>query len=134
MILEELKAELGPEESGWWSNGVPKSVRAKVAQRHEEDDGELGGKEYYFDLQDYKKIILENWDSLNPLLGYGKATSGRERRTAWILEVDEAKKILSQASSGKSVPVDLLAKLEEYETWLTAQQQAESQKWETVTR
>jgi hypothetical protein len=56
LVMDELEREYGKEEAGWWVMGVPKSVRLKVTEAYEKDDGKRGGKKYYFDFIDYKKI------------------------------------------------------------------------------
>src|SRR6202040_2508092 len=48
-----IEARVGASDNEWWMIGVPKNVRKKVSERHEEDDNKRGGKEYYFDLIDY---------------------------------------------------------------------------------
>jgi DNA sulfur modification protein DndB len=116
-VLEELQREYGPDDSQWWTEGVPKTIRTKVSLRAEEDDSKRGGKEYYFDLIDYRNIITTNWDLFDKLLGYGKA-KGKDKRTAWINEVNESRRIVAHGSSGRSVTLDQLAQLEEYEKWL----------------
>jgi DNA sulfur modification protein DndB len=50
LILEELKREFGDDESEWWIEGVPKTVRVEVGKRYEDDDG-----------KHYRKIATENW-------------------------------------------------------------------------
>jgi hypothetical protein len=69
-------------------------------------------------LLDYRNIITANWDQFNKLLGYGKGNSGKEKRTAWINDVNESRRIVAHGSSGRSVTLDHLANLEEYEMWL----------------
>jgi len=119
-ILEELRREFGPDDTQWWTEGIPKGIRTKVSLRAEEDDSKRGGKEYYFDLIDYRNIITTNWDLFNKLLGYGKGNS-KDKRTAWIGEVNESRRIVAHGSSGRSVTLDQLAQLEEYESWLNNQ-------------
>lgn len=77
MVVEELRREFGGDETEWWTLGVPKTVRQKVAQCFEDEDGKRGGKEYYFDLIDYRSIAVNNWELFEPLLAYGK--SGNKR-------------------------------------------------------
>jgi DNA sulfur modification protein DndB len=120
-VLEELQREFGPDETQWWTEGIPKAIRIKVTQRYEDDDAKRGGKEYYFDLIDYRTILTTNWDLFNKLLGYGKLNSGKDKRTAWINEVNECRRIVAHGSSGRSVTLDQLAQLEEYEQWLNNQ-------------
>jgi DNA sulfur modification protein DndB len=53
-------------------DGRPKDSGVKVSQRFEEDEGKRGGKENYFDLIDYAKIAVENWELFEPILSYEK--------------------------------------------------------------
>jgi DNA sulfur modification protein DndB len=118
VILEELRRECGPEDSQWWIIGVPKGVRLDVMKRYEEDDGKRGGKEYYFDLIDYRKIALQNWSLFEPLLAYGKKTEKKEKRTSWMNFVNEKRNISAHSTSGILIPIEDLIQLQEYETWL----------------
>jgi len=120
-VLEELKREYGLDEEQWWFTGVPKAIRVKVTQRYQEDDGKRGSMEYYFDLLDYRHILLQNWGIFNELLGYGKANSSKDKRTAWINDVNEMRRIVSHVSAGRSVSLEELAQLESYDAWLDAQ-------------
>jgi len=119
VIVEELKRECGSGDSEWWTVGVPKQVRLKVTHRHEEEDGRRGGKEYYFDLIDYRTIALENWPLFEPILGYGKGN--KEKRTAWMAFVNERRKVVAHPTSAVSVSLEDLAQLEEYDHWLINQ-------------
>jgi len=120
VILDVLKSEFTSAEDQWWTYGVPRSIRKRVMERHEEDDGRRGGREFYFDLIDYRTIAVEHWTVFEPLLGYGKANMSKEKRTAWMNEVNEARKIVAHASSGVSISVDQLTALEQYAEWLDA--------------
>lgn len=120
VILEELRRECGNEESGWWILGVPKSVRLAVTKRFEEDDGKRGGKEYYFDLIDYRKIVQDHWEVFEPLLAYGKKGS-KEKRTEWMVFVNDRRNIVSHASAATSISTADLNQLQQYEQWLTDQ-------------
>lgn len=118
-VIEELKRECGPDETQWWVVGVPKTVRQKVSQRYEDDDGKRGGKECYFDLIDYKNIALDHWEMFEPALAYGKGS--KEKRMAWLQFVNEKRKIVAHASSAASVSIEDLARLQEYDVWLANQ-------------
>jgi len=117
-IVRVLKQEYGLDEDQWWFSGVPLHTRKKVTERHEEDSGARGSKEYYFDLIDYRSLILHNWDLFSDVFGYGKANSSKDKRTAWISQVNDIRKIVSHASSGRSVSLEELAQIEEYEAWV----------------
>lgn len=120
-ILEELKREFGLDESQWWIEGVSKPVRVKVTKRYEEDDGKRGGREYYFDLIDYRTIIQENYTLLGQLLGYGNANASKDKRTTWIKEVNTMRNIVAHVSAGKSISIEQLDQLESYDRWLAQQ-------------
>ena len=122
VVVEELRREFGPEESQWWVMGVPKAVRLKVTERHEDDDGKRGGRECYFDLLDYRKIAVSNWALFQPLLGYGKK-SGKEASTQWLEFVNEQRRVVAHPSSGASVPLDTLSRLQGIEDWLSGKSQ-----------
>jgi DNA sulfur modification protein DndB len=118
VILEELKREFGEDESEWWIEGVPKTVRVEVGKRYEDDDGKRGSKEHYFDLIHYRKIATDHWDIFKDLLGFGKPGASKERATAWMNELNEKRKIVSHASSAISLSLEDLTQLQEYETTL----------------
>ena len=121
VVLEELYREFGTHESQWWMLGVPKPVRLKVAQRFEEEEGKRGGKEYYFDLIDYRQIAVSNWELFESILGYGKSGSSKDKRTSWMNDLNEKRKIVSHASSGVHLTMEELSQLEQYDRWLTRQ-------------
>ena len=116
VVLEELRRECGEEESGWWMTGVPKTVRVKVSQRFEEDEGKRGGRENYFDLIDYAKIAAENLDTFEPILAYEK-TGKKEGRFHWMNVVNEKRNIVSHPSAAITLTIEDLALLE-YDSWL----------------
>jgi DNA sulfur modification protein DndB len=116
VVIDELKREM-PEGEDWWTLGVPKAVRLKVTQKYEEDDHQRGGYEYYFDLIDYQKIALGQWPLFQSILGYG--TGNKDKQVAWINYVNLKRNIVSHASSGKTLSVDEVQQLENYESWLT---------------
>jgi DNA sulfur modification protein DndB len=119
VVLEELRRECGDDESGWWMTGVPKTVRLKVSERFEEDQGKRGGKEYYFNLIDYAKIALQNWALFEPILAYGK-TGKKEDRVHWLNVVNEKRNVVTHATAAVTLTVTDLSELEEYERWLDA--------------
>lgn len=120
IILEELKREFGPEEPQWWILGVPKTVRLKVTKRFEEEDGKRGGKEYYFDLIDYRDIAINNWGIFEKLLAYGR-TGNKDKRTSWINFINEKRKIVAHPSSAMSITMEDLNQLQDYDKWFFQQ-------------
>lgn len=121
VMLEELYREFGTHESQWWMLGVPLEVRKKVAERFEEEEGKRGGKEHYFDLIHYRKIAIANWTLFESILGFGKSGGSKDRRTSWMNDLNEKRKVVSHASSGIHLTVEELSQLEEYERWLLRQ-------------
>lgn len=114
VVVEELKREFGPDETEWWILGVPKNVRLEVTKRAELDDSRRGGKEAYFDLIDYRIIAMDNWQVFEQLLAYG--TSGnKEKRTKWMVVVNERRNAIAHASSGVALSMEQLAELQEYQ-------------------
>lgn len=118
-IINELKTELGSDHEAWWYDGVPATIRTKATARMEEDKNRRGGKEYYFDLIDYKKIISENWETFEGTLAFGKGS--KDKRTEWLDFINETRKIVAHASSGKTVSIEDFTKLNEYNEWLQLQ-------------
>lgn len=115
--IEVLSGEFGKES--WWVDGVPKTVRAAASGRFEDDNGKRGERWFYFDLIDYRKIAIENWTLFEDIFGYGKQ-SGKEKKTQWLASVNESRKIVAHASSGKTLSLEELEFLEIIETWLNA--------------
>jgi DNA sulfur modification protein DndB len=113
-VIEELKNEFGDEESQWWMMGIPKKIRQDVAKRFEDDDGRRGSKEAYFDLIDYRAIALENWELLSPLIA-ADMKGNKEKRTKWMVIVNDRRNAVAHASSGISLSLEQVAELESYE-------------------
>jgi len=118
-IVEELKNTFTTTEDLWWYEGIPSTIRKKVADRMEEDKNKRGGKEYYFDLLDYKKVISDNWGLFENTFSYGKG--GKDKRLEWLDFINEARKIVSHASSGKTVSLEDFNKIDDYSKWLQLQ-------------
>jgi DGQHR domain-containing protein len=116
VVVEELRREYSTGDD-WWVLGVPKQVRLAAMAKHEEDDGKRGSREAYFDLISYRKIALEKWDLFGPLLGYG-STGNKEKKTKWLITVNEKRNLVAHPTSGVSLSVEELAELESYESWL----------------
>jgi DNA sulfur modification protein DndB len=115
--MEVLTSEFGDGDEQWWVMGVPKSVRTSASTRYEEDDGKRGHRKFYFDLIDYRKIACDNWSLFEGLYGYGKA-SGKEKKTQWLVTVNDARKVVAHASSGRTLSLEEFEKLQSIEEWL----------------
>jgi hypothetical protein len=90
-IVDELKREFGTSDDVWWYEGVPAQIRSRVTQRMEEEKNKRGGKEYYFDLIDYRKIIADNWNLFEKVFAFGKGN--KDKRTEWLDFVNEQGKL-----------------------------------------
>lgn len=115
LTLEVLKDEFS---ENYWILGVPQTVRTSASERFERDDGKRGGREFYLDLIDYRKIAMERWNLFESLLAYGKA-SGKEKKTQWLVTVNDSRKVVAHASSGKTLTLEELEALQSVERWLT---------------
>lgn len=118
VVIEELKTEFSSDENSWWQDGVPKSVRLEVTKRQENDDNRRGARDAYFDLIDYRAIVLSQWRLFQTLLGYGKKNESKDKQTKWMVEVNEWRNQVAHASSGVNLHVDVLNQLEQYMLWL----------------
>jgi DNA sulfur modification protein DndB len=116
IVLDELRSEM-PDGEDWWILGVPKPVRQRVTQKYEEDDHLRGGYEFYFELIDYSKIAQHNWQIFQPILGYG--TGSKEKQLSWLNFVNLKRNMVYHASSAKSLTIEELSQLEQYEEWLS---------------
>jgi DNA sulfur modification protein DndB len=118
-IVDELKNEYGVQNDEWWYEAVPQPVRSKATAKLEEDKNKRGGKEFYFDLIEYKKIILENWELFEKTFAFGKGN--KDKRTDWLDFINETRKIVAHASSGKTVSIEDYQKVVEYHRWIIDQ-------------
>lgn len=123
-LIDELKNQFDGDDNLWWYEGIPSTIRTKTTTRMEEDKNKRGGREFYFDLIDYKKIILENWQIFENILGFGKGN--KDKRTEWIDFINETRKIVAHASSGKTVKIEDYTKIVEYHDWIIQQISSES--------
>ena len=121
VVLQGLNEKFSSPGSDWWVQGVPKAIRMKATQRQEDDDNQRGRREYYLDLIDYRDIVLNNWLLFQDLLGLGKPNQSKQKRTQWIVDLNERRKIVMHASSGRYVTLDELAEVRSYDEWLAAQ-------------
>lgn len=118
VIIEELKQEYSTDENAWWQEGVPKPVRLEVTKRQENDDNRRGSREAYFDLIEYRTIVLGNWTLFQNLLGYGKKNESKDKQTKWMVEINNWRNQVAHASSGTVLKVESLVEIEDYYLWL----------------
>ena len=79
-----------------------------------------GGTEYYFELLDYKTIIISNWELFRPTFEYGKKNSGTKKGTDWLTVLNEKRRVVMHPSAAVMLTLEELAELEDYERWMTA--------------
>jgi DNA sulfur modification protein DndB len=120
-IINKLKTEFGPDENEWWMLGVPLEVRKKVSERFEEEGGKRGGRENYFDLIHYRKIITDNWGIFDKVLGYEKEGRSKDARTSWLSFINEKRKVVAHPTSAVIISLEDFAKIEMYGEWLNRQ-------------
>lgn len=123
IILAGLKDEF-PGDEKWWFEGVPTNVRKKVSERIEDDKGEMGGREDYFDLIDFRAIASNNWETFQDLLSF-ESTGSKDKRTEWIAKVNEMRKIVMHPAKGRVISFEQLRLLETYLQWLESKARGE---------
>jgi DNA sulfur modification protein DndB len=114
-VVGVLKAEYGPDEAGWWFQGVPKQIRARILQEIN-DEGHDSPKEGRFTLIDYRNIAQDKWALFKDTLAQGK-NPGKDKGTAWIGRVNEIRKYAAHPTKGTAKPEDVQY-LREQSTWL----------------
>lgn len=115
VVLTKLKEEFGEDEKGWWFEGVPLTVRKKIADRMEEDI-DISSREEGFDLLDYKKIVLKNWTLFKDDLARGKGN--KELKVAWMDDLNKIRKKTAHVERG-FVTLDEMRLLENLDSWIT---------------
>lgn len=117
VVIEELKREFGTSEDRWWIEGVPKAIRTEATKEWEDKDRIRPGAWNHLELIHYRKIIQNNWSIFERYFSY-PAKGSKEKRTKWIVDVNEIRNVVSHVSSGLSVSIEQLRLLEEYRDWL----------------
>ena len=118
VIIEELQGEFGAEVNEWWPK-LPLGIRINIGNRFEKDNRAKGNEQNYLELGDYKAIVSDNWDIFDALLSYGKGS--KTKKLQWLQDVVEVKKQVFAGSSANPLPLEQLAKLEEYNKWFNNQ-------------
>ncbi len=115
LVIENLKATYGEHEDDWWWK-VPRATREKVDSRRNDDDGAKGGRESYFELFDFRRTILQNWELFSPILAEGRAS--KDKQTHWIEELNEIRVMVMHAAKGVQISFAQLDRLKEIDNWL----------------
>jgi DNA sulfur modification protein DndB len=119
IVLQELKQEFGADESGWWHQGIPRPVRTAAVTKAENDDNRRRSREAYFELIDYRTIILSQWPLFQTLLGIGKKTDSKDRQTKWLVDLNDMRRIVAHSSSGISLSMEQVNELQVFESTLS---------------
>lgn len=99
-VVAELKEKYGEEKDAWWTQGVPKAIRATCLQNWNEKNCELNPWNYMF-LSYYPDIITfgENWDLFKDRYNfYGRGKKADLVR--WIGKLNSARTITHHAEKG----------------------------------
>jgi len=106
-VVSTLKAEYGPDEAGWWFQGVPKQIRARILNEINEE-GRDSPKESRFNLIDYRTIAQDHWPFFKDTLGLNAGKSpGKDKGTAWLNRVNEIRKFAAHPTKGTAKPEDV---------------------------
>ncbi len=119
-VVDQLKLHFPANPDDWWYEGVPPAVRAEVVARMEDDKNQRGGRDKYFDLIHYRAIAVQNWAIFQDTLDFDKA-GNKEKRTAWLVMVNDMRRKVMHASSGVLLSQEQLVKLDGYLEWLRGQ-------------
>ena len=99
-LMDDLKAEYGADEQGWWSKGIPKEMRVRIdAARNQEET--LEPRESKFFLIEYRDIIMYNWDRLGPVFGNSaKKNASKKDQTFWLVRINDIRNIAAHPEKG----------------------------------
>jgi DNA sulfur modification protein DndB len=91
-LMDDLKAEYGDSEQGWWSKGIPKEMRVRIDAARNLDEA-LEPRESKFYLIEYRDIILHNWERLGVVFG-------NRNRTTWLVHLNEIRNVAFHPEKG----------------------------------
>ena len=85
VTLTVLKTKFGEDDSGWWRQGVPQTVRSTAASRSE-TSVEGGSPDNYLDLIDYKKIAEQTkvWRDFERHWTVDRSLRSKSDRLQWM--------------------------------------------------
>ena len=87
-LLDGLKKVHGDD---WWGIGVPQETRVKCAELAERENKRLPN-EAYLTFIELRKIAQSNWEIFGPALERVTNERGKDRATAWLVELNEVRK------------------------------------------
>jgi hypothetical protein len=97
-IRDLLISEFGPDESGWWRQGIPEPVRMKCQQRRESDPHPLDDPYCYVDLLGIHDILKKSWPTLSPLAG--DLQSDRPKFLEALARLNEIRRMVMHPARG----------------------------------
>ena len=112
VTLTVLKTKYGGDESGWWREGVPQTVRSSAASRSEMSV-EGGEADKYMDLLDYKKIAEQSkvWRDFERHWTIDRSLRSKSDKLQWMDRLSTIRNRLSH-SGRRHVTDDEVAFLE----------------------
>jgi hypothetical protein len=106
-MLNRLKEELGEDEDKRWVEGIPQPTRVECAKRREEEvGGQAFPREAYLSLIDLRAIAQKNWSLFQAVFEQVSGLQGKDKATAWLVELNETRKIWAHPIKKLFVPVD----------------------------
>jgi len=99
-VVRVLKARYGSDSEGWWVKGIPNRIRAKCAQKREEQDWENPIETYIY-LINYLDIAIQNWDLMQDAFALGEKDVGnRKKCVQWIKDLNAIRTITHHPEKG----------------------------------
>jgi len=121
IVVDNLKAEYPDDLKLWFYQGVPTSVRKKILERQNDKNGE-GEWEDYFDILDYRKIVLANWSIFHSLFSF-TSKGNKDKKTQWLENFNDIRNSVTHASKSVTVTFEELAALKDYQEFLAKGEQ-----------
>lgn len=91
-VIEQLKL-VG---ENWWSESIPEPIRIECVRRREQEKShEFMPPEAYLGIIELREIIRKNWLIFESLMSNISLNDGKEKATKWLVEVNDARKILA---------------------------------------
>lgn len=104
IVLERLREEFGPEDSGWWYEGIPPAIRKSAIECVDRDQGKHD-RESYFTLIDYRTIVVKNWTLFQDRFAYSKS-GNKDEKTKWMVSVNEIRNIVAHPTKCLTINIE----------------------------
>jgi len=86
-VMRQILQRVFPESSeAWWYRGIPADLRKRAAEIHEESNGAIP-KEHAFYFIWLKRVLEENWQSVQPYLDPQK--QGKKQTLGWLAALND---------------------------------------------